>query len=40
MKTCTLDYLINVQDVMIMQAGTLPKINKSAGCIMHAGWNF
>ena len=28
----TLDYLINVQDVIIMQAGNLPKINKCAGC--------
>ena len=28
----TLDYLINVQDVIIMQAGNFPKINKRAGC--------
>ena len=28
----TLDYLINVQDVIIMQAGKFPKINKRAGC--------
>ena len=28
----TLDYLINVQDVIIMQAGKFPKINKHAGC--------
>ena len=30
--TPTLDYLINVQDVIIMQAGKIPKINKHAGC--------
>ena len=29
---CTLVYLINVQDVIIMQAGKFPKINKRAGC--------
>ena len=28
----TLDYLINIQDVIIMHAGNLPKINKYAGC--------
>ena len=28
----TLDYLINVQDVIIMQAGRYPKINKHPGC--------
>ena len=28
----SLDYLINVQDVIIMQAGKIPKINKRAGC--------
>ena len=28
----TLDYLINVQDVIIMQAGKFSKINKHAGC--------
>ena len=27
----TLDYLINVQDAIIMQAGKIPKINKHAG---------
>ena len=29
---CTLDYLIIIQDAIIMQAGNFPKINKSAGC--------
>ena len=29
----TLEYLINMQDVIIMQAGKFPKINK------RAGWN-
>ena len=28
----TLDYLINVQDVVIMQAVNFPKIYKHAGC--------
>ena len=28
----TLDYLIRVQDVIIMQAGKFPRINKRAGC--------
>ena len=28
----TLDYLINVQDVIVMQVGNFPKINKCAGC--------
>ena len=31
MYVSTLDYLINVQDVIIMQAGKFPKINKCAG---------
>ena len=31
-ETVTLNYLINVQDVIIMQAGKFPKINKHAGC--------
>ena len=28
----TLGYLINVQEVIIVQAGKFPKINKLAGC--------
>ena len=28
----TLEYLINVQEVIIVQAGKFPKINKRAGC--------
>ena len=31
-RSGTLDYKINVQDVIIIQAGKFPKINKHAGC--------
>ena len=29
---CTLEYLINVQEVINMQAGFFPRIDKRAGC--------